>query len=135
MTQRTWWIGVALVVLALLVHASVTRYMWQHEIGVAWVRADCPPVAAPVVSPSQIRAVDVLELRLPATTAADEHPMCRAEWHWLSPADSQKSELRLAPGPDMKIDPRDVATWPAGQLGNGSWVCYSMDAPGERAAR
>lgn len=30
MTRRDWWLGVALIVLAILVHAAVPRYEWRN---------------------------------------------------------------------------------------------------------
>ena len=40
-SRREWWIGVVLVVLAILVHALVPRYEYQHDPGsIAWVRVD-----------------------------------------------------------------------------------------------
>lgn len=40
MTRRDWWLGIALVVLALLTHAAVPRYEWTHVQGNNWTRAD-----------------------------------------------------------------------------------------------
>jgi hypothetical protein len=40
MTRRDWWIGVLLVALALLGHAAMPRYQWQHQGGFVWLRVD-----------------------------------------------------------------------------------------------
>ena len=41
-SRRDWWIGIVLVVLAILVHALVPRYEYQHDGpgSIAWVRVD-----------------------------------------------------------------------------------------------
>ena len=41
-SRREWWIGVVLVVLAVLAHALVPRYEYQHSGpgSIAWVRVD-----------------------------------------------------------------------------------------------
>ena len=41
-SRRDWWIGIVLVVLAILVHALVPRYEYQHTGpgSIAWVRVD-----------------------------------------------------------------------------------------------
>ena len=41
-TRLEWWIGIVLVVLAILVHALVPRYEYQHDGpgSIAWVRVD-----------------------------------------------------------------------------------------------
>ena len=41
-SRSEWWIGVVLVVLAILVHALVPRYEYQHDGpgSLAWVRVD-----------------------------------------------------------------------------------------------
>jgi hypothetical protein len=41
MTRRDWWIGIMLIVVALLLHAAVPRYEWrQLGTGGTWSRAD-----------------------------------------------------------------------------------------------
>jgi hypothetical protein len=40
MTRRDWWLGVVLIVLALLVHAAVPRYTYLHVAGLMVVRTD-----------------------------------------------------------------------------------------------
>ena len=39
-SRRDWWIGVVLVVLAILVHALVPRYEYQQVGSVLWIRVD-----------------------------------------------------------------------------------------------
>ncbi len=39
-TRRDWWLGVALVVGAILVHAAWPRYDWRHIAGGVFVRID-----------------------------------------------------------------------------------------------
>ena len=43
-TRRDWWIGVGVIVVALLGHALipqyVPRYEWRHEVDDAWLRVD-----------------------------------------------------------------------------------------------
>lgn len=40
MTRRDWWLGVACIVAALILHALVPRYEWRHIDGSAWGRVD-----------------------------------------------------------------------------------------------
>jgi len=40
LTRRDWWIGVILIVLALLLHAAVPRYTYTHAAGLLVVRTD-----------------------------------------------------------------------------------------------
>ena len=40
MTRRDWWLGVTLVVLALLAHALVPRYEWSAPSGGSILRID-----------------------------------------------------------------------------------------------
>jgi hypothetical protein len=40
MTRRDWWLGIAAVVLALLVHAAVPRYDWRIAQGRPAIRID-----------------------------------------------------------------------------------------------
>jgi hypothetical protein len=40
LTRHDWWIGIVLVAGAILVHAAVPRYEWQHEQGLVWSRID-----------------------------------------------------------------------------------------------
>ena len=39
-SRRDWWIGIVLVVLAILVHALVPRYEYQQVGSVLWIRVD-----------------------------------------------------------------------------------------------
>ena len=41
-TRLDWWVGVVLVVLAILAHALVPRYEYQQTAasGIAWIRVD-----------------------------------------------------------------------------------------------
>ena len=40
MTRRDWWIGIAVLVLAILVHAAFPRYEWRQGPGVRMIRID-----------------------------------------------------------------------------------------------
>jgi hypothetical protein len=40
MTRRDWWLGVTVVVLAILVHAALPRYTWTHVVGGFIMRTD-----------------------------------------------------------------------------------------------
>lgn len=59
-TRRDWWIGVALIVLALVAHAVVPlyvpRYRWQHQDGISRLRADRWPGNAELVPASRFLA-------------------------------------------------------------------------------
>jgi hypothetical protein len=39
-TPRKWWLGVAIIAIAILLHAAIPRYQWQHTSGVVWTRTD-----------------------------------------------------------------------------------------------
>jgi hypothetical protein len=40
MTRRDWWLGVSLLVAAIMLHALVPRYEWQHIEGAVFMRVD-----------------------------------------------------------------------------------------------
>lgn len=40
MTRRDWWIGIGLVVVALLLHAALPRYEWENRGNGGWARVD-----------------------------------------------------------------------------------------------
>lgn len=40
MTRRDWWLGVALLVAAILAHAAFPRYEWRGAFGVPTMRID-----------------------------------------------------------------------------------------------
>ena len=39
-TRRDWWIGIAIVAGAILIHAAWPRYDWRHVTGTVFVRID-----------------------------------------------------------------------------------------------
>lgn len=40
MTPRNWYLGLSILVVAILLHAAIPRYTWSHVESTIWTRAD-----------------------------------------------------------------------------------------------
>ena len=62
-TRLDWWIGVVLVVLAILAHELVPRYEYQHESSgsIYWLRVDRWTGQAIVVTPVSTDGIMILQ--------------------------------------------------------------------------